>query len=130
MDQTQALDREISPHVQDHTALLMCVGLISASEGLFRQVLRVSLELGTMRRWKNGLAPRPKPMARMRKNKRRPSREAKTQYGFTDPKSRIRKSPAGFVHGYNAQIAVEPALQLIIGQAVTQQANDKSNCCR
>jgi transposase len=51
--------------------------------------------------------------------------EAKTQYSFTDPESRIMKGPDGFVQGYNAQIAVEPALQLIVGQAVTQQANDK-----
>jgi len=31
----------------------------------------------------------------------------------------------GFVQGYNAQAAVEPALQLIVGQSVTQAANDK-----
>ena len=35
------------------------------------------------------------------------------------------KGPDGFVQGYNAQIAVEPVLQLIVGQAVTQQGNDK-----
>lgn len=51
--------------------------------------------------------------------------EAKAQYSFTDPESRIMKGPDGFVQGYNAQIAVEPTLQLIVGQAVTQQANDK-----
>jgi DDE family transposase len=52
--------------------------------------------------------------------------EAKDQHNFTDPESRILKSSSeGFVQGYNAQIAVEPELQLIVGQAVTQQANDK-----
>lgn len=51
--------------------------------------------------------------------------EAKAQYSFTDPESRIMKGPDGFLQAYNAQIAVEPALQLIVGQAVTQQANDK-----
>jgi hypothetical protein len=51
--------------------------------------------------------------------------EAKAQYNFTDPESRILKGPDGFLQGYNAQIAVEPVLQLIVGQAVTQQANDK-----
>ena len=35
------------------------------------------------------------------------------------------KGPDGLVQAYNAQTAVEPALQLIGGQAVTQQANDK-----
>lgn len=51
--------------------------------------------------------------------------EAKAQYNFTDPESRILKGPDSFVQGYNAQIAVEPVLQLIVGQAVTQDANDK-----
>lgn len=48
----------------------------------------------------------------------------KSQYSFTDPDSRIMKGPDRFLQGYNAQIAVEPLLQLIVGQAVTQQSND------
>ncbi len=51
--------------------------------------------------------------------------EAKAQYNFTDPESRIMKGPEGFLQGYNAQIAVEPRLQLIVGEGVTQEANDK-----
>jgi len=52
--------------------------------------------------------------------------KAKDQYNFTDPESRIMKSSSeGFVQAYNAQIVVEPELQLIVGQAVTQAANDK-----
>jgi transposase len=52
--------------------------------------------------------------------------KAKDQYNFTDPESRIMPSSSeGFVQAYNAQIAVEPALQLIVGQAVTQATNDK-----
>jgi len=49
----------------------------------------------------------------------------KDQYNFTDPQSRIMKGADGFVHAYNAQAAVEPTMQLIVGQAVTQAANDK-----
>jgi len=49
----------------------------------------------------------------------------KAQYNFTDPESRMLKGPDGFVQGYNTQIAVEPAFQLIVGQTVTQAANDK-----
>ena len=49
----------------------------------------------------------------------------KDQYNFTDPESRIMKGADGFVQGYNAQAAVEPELQLIVGQSVTQAANDK-----
>lgn len=47
------------------------------------------------------------------------------QYNFTDPESRIMKGAEGFVQAYNAQAAVEPALQLIVGQTVTQAGNDK-----
>ncbi len=49
----------------------------------------------------------------------------KDQYNFTDPESRIMKGGDGFVQGYNAQAAVEPELGLIVGQSVTQAANDK-----
>jgi hypothetical protein len=51
--------------------------------------------------------------------------EGKAQYNFTDPESRIMKSNEGFVQAYNAQAAVEPSFQLIVGQTVTQAANDK-----
>jgi len=50
---------------------------------------------------------------------------AKMQYNFTDPESRIMKGPDSFVQAYNTQIAVESDLQLIVGQLVTQDANDK-----
>ena len=63
------------------------------------------------------------------KNQGKDAQEAqptqKAQYNFTDPESRILKGPDGFVQGYNTQIAVEPAFQLIVGQRVTQAANDK-----
>lgn len=47
------------------------------------------------------------------------------QYNFTDPESRIMRGADGIVQGFNAQAAVEPTLQLIVGQRVTQAANDK-----
>src|SRR5712691_3070596 len=50
--------------------------------------------------------------------------DPKAQYNFTDPESRIMKGPDGFVQAYNAQIAVDEQ-QLIVGQAVTQETNDK-----
>jgi hypothetical protein len=49
----------------------------------------------------------------------------KDQYNFTDPESRIMKGADGIVQGYNAQVAVEPTLLLIVGQSVTEAANDK-----
>src|SRR6202171_3996762 len=47
------------------------------------------------------------------------------QYNFTDPESRIMKGADGFVQAYNAQAAVEPTMLLIVGQSVTEAANDK-----
>jgi transposase len=50
--------------------------------------------------------------------------DSKAQYNFTDPESRIMKGPDGFVQAYNVQVAVDEQ-QLIVGQAVTQETNDK-----
>ena len=50
--------------------------------------------------------------------------DPKAQYNFTDPESRIMKGSDGFVQAYNVQVAVDD-LQLIVGQAVTQETNDK-----
>ena len=50
--------------------------------------------------------------------------DSKAQYNFTDPESRIMKGPDGFVQAYNVQVAVDER-QLIVGQAVTQETNDK-----
>ena len=49
----------------------------------------------------------------------------KDQYNFTDPESRIMMGADGIVQGFNAQVAVEPTMQLIVGQQVTPAANDK-----
>jgi transposase len=50
--------------------------------------------------------------------------DPKAQYNVTDPESRIMKGPDGFVQGYNVQVAVDER-QLIVGQGVTQDTNDK-----
>jgi transposase len=49
----------------------------------------------------------------------------KKQRNFTDSESRIMKGSDGFVQAYNAQAAVEESFQLIVGQTVTQEVNDK-----
>lgn len=50
----------------------------------------------------------------------------KDQKNFTDPESRIMVDGAtkAFVQGYNAQVAVDAASQVIVAASVTQQAND------
>jgi hypothetical protein len=59
------------------------------------------------------------------KDRKEAKPEPKAQYNFTDPESRILKGSDGFVQGYNTQVAVEPVFQLVVGQTVTQAANDK-----
>ena len=57
----------------------------------------------------------------------KPVPDDKAQRNFTDPESRILHKRGGeFVQGYNAQIAVEAGSQIIVGEFVTQAANDKN----
>ena len=56
-----------------------------------------------------------------------PAAQAKDQYNFTDPESRIMKAGSGqhFEQSYNAQAAVEVDSRLIVGQRVSTAPNDK-----
>ena len=46
------------------------------------------------------------------------------QTNFTDPESRIMKSHNGFIQAYNVQAAVDADSQVIVAQAVTNNASD------
>jgi transposase len=50
--------------------------------------------------------------------------DAKTQYCFTDPESRIMPSSQGFVQAYNAQAAVDHYRQIIVACDVTDDPTD------
>ena len=50
--------------------------------------------------------------------------KGKAQRNFTDSDSRIMKTGDGFIQGYNAQCVVDDAAQVIVAQAVTNQAPD------
>jgi len=52
---------------------------------------------------------------------------AKDQYNFTDPESRIMKNSSdnGFDQHYNVQVAVHQASRLIVGNTVSNHANDQ-----
>ena len=52
------------------------------------------------------------------------SPEEKSQRNFTDPESKIQKTPDGFIQGYNAQTAVDEKCQIIVSQHVTPAAGD------
>ena len=58
----------------------------------------------------------------------RPTKEgrppAKAQRNFTDPDSRIMKHQGAYLQGYNGQLVVDAAHQVIVAQALTNQAAD------
>ncbi len=51
----------------------------------------------------------------------------RAQRNFTDPDSRIMKSNGAYIQGYNAQVAVDDAHQVIVAEAVTNQAPDQEH---
>lgn len=54
-----------------------------------------------------------------------PEPKPKDQHNFTDPESRIMKTGGSFEQCYNAQVAVEVASRLIVGERISQTPNDK-----
>ena len=48
----------------------------------------------------------------------------KAQRNFTDPESRIMKDQGGYLQGYNGQLVVDDRHQVIVAQALTNQAPD------
>jgi transposase len=90
------------------------------------ELQRRETRIGRIREAKRALEERAREQAKSEgKDPEEAQPAPKAQYNFTDPESRIQKGPDGFVQGYNTQIAVEPTFQLIVGQTVTQVANDK-----
>jgi transposase len=90
------------------------------------ELARRETRLEKIREAKRALEERAREQARSKGQAEEEAKpEAKMQYNFSDPESRIMKGADGFVQAYNAQIAVEPELQLIVGQLVTQAVNDK-----
>jgi transposase len=73
-----------------------------------------------------GKKPKGKPPVAPNPEEAKP--DSKSQRNFTDPESRIMPDGANkgsFLQGYNAQIAVDGASQIIIAAELTQEANDK-----
>jgi transposase len=50
--------------------------------------------------------------------------EPKAQRNFTDPESRIMKTKDGFIQGYNAQVAVDAASQVIVAHDLVTSGSD------
>jgi transposase len=95
-------------------------------EELPAELERRETRIGKIREAKRAVEQRAREKAEAEgSDPKRAQPQDKDQYNFTDPESRIMKGADGFVQAYNAQAAVEPDLQLIVGQAVTQECNDK-----
>ena len=52
---------------------------------------------------------------------------SKAQRNFTDPDNRIMKRDGSYLQGYNCQIVVDEANQIILAEAVTNQAPDQEH---
>ena len=90
------------------------------------ELARRETRLQKIREAKQALEERAREQAKSKgKPEEKAKPTAKMQYNFTDPESRIMKGADSFVQAYNTQIAVESDLQLIVGQRVTQDVNDK-----
>ena len=91
-----------------------------------KELQRRETRIARIREAKHALEERAREQAKSKgKDREEAQPTKKAQYNFTDPASRMLKGSDGFVQGYNTQIAVEPVFQLIVGQRVTQAANDK-----
>jgi transposase len=51
---------------------------------------------------------------------------ARAQRNFTDPDSRVLKARDGFIQGYNGQLAVDAAHQIIVAQRLTTNGSDQA----
>jgi transposase len=93
---------------------------------LAEELQRRESRIGRLRQAQRALEERAREQAQSEGQEENQAQPApKAQYNFTDPESRIMKGVEGFVQAYNTQVAVEPLLQLIVGQTVTPAANDK-----
>jgi len=104
-------------------------GKNKSGDELPEELSRRETRLKRIREAKRALEERAREEAEADSKSKEEAKEAKpkenTQYNFSDPESRIMKGTDGFVQAYNAQAAVESTSQLIVAQAVTQEANDK-----
>ena len=104
-------------------------GKDKSGDELPEELSRRETRLQRIKEAKKALEQRAREEAQKSKENSGPEKKAvpedKAQYNFTDPESRIMKGADGFVQAYNGQAVVEQACQLIVAQAVAQEANDK-----
>jgi transposase len=88
------------------------------------ELARRETRLKKIREAKAALEAEAREQARQAGKNAAPAPPAKAQRNFTDPESKIQKTPDGFIQGYNAQVAVDGHAQVIVAQTVTPMAAD------
>jgi transposase len=100
-------------------------GVDRRGDELPAELARRETRLAKIREAKAALEAEARAQAEREGNDPKAARPAdKAQRNFTDPESKIQKTADGFIQGYNAQVAVDEAAQIIVAQHVTPMAAD------
>lgn len=115
MDRAEAIDREEDQRY----------GRDRSGEELPEELARRESRLRKIREAKAALEEEARQKARAEGKDPDQARPAeKAQRNFTDPESKIQKTSDGYIQGYNAQLAVDEAHQVIVAQQVTPSSAD------
>ncbi len=100
-------------------------GVDRSGEELPEELARRESRLKTIRAAKAALEAEAREQAQAEgKDPKQAEPPKRAQRNFTDPESKIQKTRDGFIQGYNAQVAVDEAWQIIVAQHVTPVAAD------
>ncbi len=100
-------------------------GVDRSGEKLPEELARRESRLKTIRAAKAALEAEAREQAQAEgKDPKQAVPPKRAQRNFTDPESKIQKTRDGFIQGYNAQVAVDEAWQIIVAQHVTPVAAD------
>ena len=115
LDRAEAIDREEDQRY----------GRDRSGEELPEELARRDSRLRKIREAKAALEEEARQKARAEGKDPDQARPAeKAQRNFTDPESKIQKTSDGYIQGYNAQLAVDEAHQVIVAQQVTPSSAD------
>ena len=98
-------------------------GRESSGDELPAELARRQSRLEKIRQAKKALEDEAK-AAPAKDGKKDATPDAKAQRNFTDPESRLQHTSDGYIQGYNAQLAVDEAHQVIVAQEVVQSGAD------
>ena len=93
--------------------------IIKAKATAFRRILKLKKKLAKIKKVKKALEDR--------EGRANPGKDIKdsSQISYADRAAKIMKHKKGFNYCYNGQISVDSKSQIIVGQHLTQNENDK-----